>query len=82
MVYEKIHVGVLVEFYNSGSINPLVIYWENGQKIKIDKVLLRERAPCRSGGVLVERFLVKIQGEERIIYYDKEREIWFVEKLI
>ncbi|MBO7345149.1 MAG: hypothetical protein J6U92_04340 [Clostridia bacterium] len=82
MVYEKIFVRVAVEFSKSGGIIPLKFWWKDGREIYIDKIIIRESAPCRSAGILMQRFTVKILGLERFIYYDKEKEIWFVERLI
>lgn len=82
MVYEKICVGVLVEFLKEGGIVPRRLCWGDGQEFQVDKVVIRENSPCHSGEILVQRFTIKISGQERYLYYDKENEIWFVERLI
>ncbi len=82
MVYEKICVRVVVEFPKGGGIIPQKLWWVDGQEIQVDKILIRESAPCRSGGILMQRFTVKILGQERYLYYDNENEIWFIERLI
>ncbi len=80
MAYEKITIDVTVKFLSNGGIKPLYIEWKDGQRYKIDRIIIRETAPCRSGVILVERFRVMISGKERYLYYDKEKEFWFVEK--
>ncbi len=82
MAYEKIPIKLIAEFLKSGGIKPLIIEWSDGQKFGIDRVILRENKPCHSGEILVERFTVKIDGQERYLYYEKNKELWFVEKKI
>ena len=82
MAYEKIPVKVTAEFSKNGGIKPIVLEWNDGQKFIIDRVVLRENKPCRSGEILVERFTVKINGQERYLYYEKIKELWFVERKI
>ena len=80
MDYVKIYVRVRVEFLSTGGIVPLSLFWKDGNEFLIDKVKLKERAPCKSGGVLPIRFTVMMQGKEKYLYYEREKERWFVEK--
>ena len=80
MNYVKIYVRTVCEFFVDGGIKPLYIEWTDGKVFTIDRVKLVERKPCKSGGVLPRRYTVVIGGKQRYLYYEREKERWFVEK--
>ena len=68
MRYEKIYVKVPVNFD-----------WF-GQRITIDKVMERKKAPPEHvGAYLTDVFVCKIRGKERKIYFEREENRWFIE---
>ncbi len=82
MRYEKVYVGIKARFLSEGGMRPTELIWRDGRKYSIDKVKFIERAPARSGGVLVKRYTVVMDGLEKYLFYDKENERWFVEKKV
>lgn len=80
MNYVKIYVRAVCEFSSDGGIKPLNIEWVDGRKFAIDRVKFVERKPCLSGGVLPRRYTVIMGGQQKYLYYEKEKERWFIEK--
>ncbi len=82
MIYEKVYVKTVCEFSLNGNIRPLYIVWCDGVRYDIDKLKLVELKPCRSGGVLPERYTVVIRGKQKYLYYERNKRRWFVEREI
>ena len=82
MDYEKIYVDVTAEFSRKGGMRPKIIVWGDGQKFEIDNVKEICRAPCKSGGVLPKRYTVTVWGKQKYLYFEREKERWFVEREI
>lgn len=80
MEYEKISVEVIVRFRASGGMRPLYIVWEDGKRYAIDRVNFAERAPAHVSAVLPMRYTCMIGGKEKYLYFESERECWFVER--
>ena len=80
MVYEKVYVKVLAEFSLSGGMIPTAIVWRDGERYYIDRVKEKVLAPCRSGGILTTRYTVVVYGKEKYLYYEKDKERFFVER--
>ena len=82
MIYEKVYVKTVCEFLRSGGIRPLEIIWVNGKRYSVDRVKEIERKPCKSGGILPVRYTIFVLGQQKYIYYEPQRERWFVEREI
>lgn len=82
MYYQKQMVEVIALFNSDGKIIPLEIIWIDQKRYRIDKVLSKTRVPSRTGGLLVERYCILVEGQQRYLYYQKEGEKWFVEKMV
>lgn len=82
MVYEKVYVKVLAEFSLSGGIFPTAIVWRDGETYYIERIKEKVLAPCRSGGVLTKRYTIVICGKEKYLYFEKDKERFFVEREI
>lgn len=82
MIYEKVYVRTVCEFLRSGGIRPLEIVWADGKRYQIDRIKSIERAPCKSGGILPDRYTVMVLGQQKYIYYETQRQRWFVEREI
>lgn len=79
MRYEKIYVEVTVIFTENGEFFPVNFDWF-GQRITIDKVTERKKAPPEHvGAYLTDVFVCKIRGKERKIYFEREENRWFIE---
>ena len=71
------NVEVIAKFDTAGGITPLMIVWEDGRKLPIDRVTdVRRAASLKAGGVGL-RYTVVIYGKQRYLYY--EEPLWFVE---
>lgn len=71
------NVTVKALMKHTGEIQPLSIFWDNGEEIVIDKVLdSRPRASLKGGGMGI-RYHVRIGSKERFIFLDGF--VWFVE---
>jgi hypothetical protein len=77
MEIEKRYVAVDVSFDDQGKMTPKRIYWEDGHKYEIDKVLdSRQAASLKAGGQGI-RYTVKILGKEKYLWFEEPK--WFVE---
>lgn len=74
----KVYVEVTARFDIDGQIHPLSISWANGKTYEIDRVLdVRRAASLKAGGVGI-RYLCRILGKERFLFYENPK--WFVER--
>lgn len=84
----KIYVRVTSECDTGGNVIPLVVYWEDGSRFDVDRVLdVRNAASLKAGGYGL-RYRVRLSSEEfhirnreRYLYYEYglKPERWFVE---
>ena len=72
----KRYVDVLVLMKKDHQMVPQKLYWDNGREYSIDKVFRVEKRASQVGGGGI-RYEVKIQGQIRYLYYEKDR--WFIE---
>ncbi|MBQ9047173.1 MAG: hypothetical protein IJ120_04650 [Solobacterium sp.] len=72
----KRYVDVVLMQKKTGRIVPLYLFWEDGRKYKIDKVISAERRASPVGGCGI-RYACMIQGERRNLYLEKDK--WFIE---
>lgn len=73
----KVYVEVEVLFDIDGRMVPKSIHWEDGRVYQIDKVLDSRRAASLKAGGQGIRYLCRIHGKEKYLYYDEPK--WFVE---
>ena len=76
---EKHYVPVVVRFDEQGQLRPLTIEFDEGHKYPVDRVLDVCRAACQTVGGVVVRYTVRVRGQERYLWLEKDR--WFVEAL-
>ncbi|MDD4081408.1 MAG: hypothetical protein PHP02_08380 [Eubacteriales bacterium] len=74
---EKIYVGVLSLTHPDGSIVPLKLIWPDGRQWEIDRMLDVRPGVARKAGGEGMRFLCRISGHERELWYSHGQ--WFVE---
>lgn len=72
----KRYIDVVVVQKKDGSMIPIYLYWENGRKYKIDKVISKERRVSKVGGCGI-RYTCLIHGYRRNLFYEKDK--WFIE---
>ncbi|MEA5018645.1 MAG: hypothetical protein VB009_08060 [Erysipelotrichaceae bacterium] len=74
----KIYIDVVSIHYKSGTIKPLFIVWENGQKYAIDKVKNITRAASLKAGGCGIRYTCMINNQERYLFLEENK--WFIER--
>ena len=75
--YDKVYVEVVVEFNIDGKMIPKSLRWDDGTTYEIDKILDERRAASLKAGGQGIRYLCRIHGKERYLFYEKPK--WFVE---
>ncbi len=75
--YDKVYVEVVVEFNIDGKMIPKFLRWEDGTIYEIDKILDERRAASLKAGGQGIRYLCRIHGKERYLFYETPK--WFVE---
>lgn len=60
-------------------MKPLSLVWEDGRTFAIDRVKAVEHASARVGAILPVRYTCVILGREKWLYFEPERQRWFVE---
>lgn len=77
---KKTYVAVLGRWSEAGTITPLLIFWKEGRRFAVDKVLdCRPMASTRAGGYGL-RYTCRIGGQLTFLYYEPENRRWFVEE--
>lgn len=74
----KRYVDVDVHFRSDGTFLPKYIYWDDGKKFEVDRILGIKEAASRKAGGQGLQFLIRVLGKETCIYYEDPR--WFVEE--
>ena len=73
----KVFVDVIAKFDIVGNIFPLSIYWEDGRKFEVDRLLdVRPAASLKAGGAGM-RYKVRVCNKETFLFYEEGK--WFVE---
>ena len=72
----KKYVEVTAHHNAQGFVRPLILWWDDGRKYEIDRVLdVRRAASLKAGGIGI-RFTCRILGKERYLYLDEDK--WYV----
>jgi len=77
---EKRYVPVVVRFDTEGQLRPLTIEFDEEHKYSVDRILDVCRAACQTVGGVGVRYTVRVQGQERYLWLEKDR--WFVEAIV
>ncbi len=78
VVKKYVKVATLVE--EDGSIKPLCVFWDDGRRFEIDRIIdCRPAASLKAGGQGV-RYTCRILGTESYLYFENPR--WFVEEKV
>ncbi len=72
----KKYVEVTAHHNAQGFVRPLILWWDDGRKYEIDRVLdVRRAASLKAGGIGI-RYTCRILGKERYLYLDEDK--WYV----
>lgn len=83
MQYEKVYVGMVLFVDTDGNSKPVALEWTDGARYSISKVIDRRIAPpSHVGSSPTVRYTVLMQGHQKVVYYEKFYNKWFVEKQI
>ncbi|NLH64111.1 MAG: hypothetical protein GX478_07995 [Erysipelotrichaceae bacterium] len=74
----KRYVDVEVRMQKDRTMVPLRLVWDDGRKYEIDKVGRAEKRASQVGGCGI-RYEVKIHGQYRYLFFEKDR--WFIESV-
>ncbi|MHB1152639.1 MAG: hypothetical protein ACYCWE_18055 [Eubacteriales bacterium] len=83
----KVYVDVIVAFDKIGSVKPIQLVWEDGEKFDIDRVLdVRPAAAMKAGGQ-GDRYTIRVHGKESFLFFERNSlgngsnlGRWFVER--
>ena len=76
---EKRYVPVVVRFDAEGQLRPLEIEFDEEHRYAVERVLDVCRAACQTVGGVGVRYTVRVQGQERYLWLEKNR--FFVEAI-
>lgn len=74
----KVYVRVAAIFSPDGKLQPMYIWWEDGRRYAIDRVLDVCRAASTKAGGIGLRYFCMVQGHETNLYFEEDR--WYVER--
>lgn len=83
----KKYVSVDVHFQENGQMLPRTIYWEDGVRYPVDRVISIDRAAAQRAGGQGDRYFISVGGKKTAIFFehttDQETSSipgrWFVE---
>lgn len=75
---EKIYVKVRADHLPDGRILPLMFRSEDGDAVRIDRILDVREAPSLKKGGQGTRYTCRIGAHEIYLFHDRDR--WFVEE--
>ena len=85
--YVKVYVEVIVKVNADGSIRPLMLIWEDGEKFEIDRILDIRQAPALKAGGQGDRYKIMVQGKQSYLFFERSTNLtgnvigrWFVER--
>ena len=72
----KVYVGVESYTDEIGHTCPHFVYWQDGRRFEIQKILEERRSVCIGAGGRGTRYTCLINGEKRFLFFEGPR--WFV----
>ena len=83
----KVYVQVSATFGEDGRVCPRALYWEDGRKYTIARVLAVRPAAAERAGGQGDRYTVQINGKQSYLYFEHNPAYgtpilgrWFVER--
>ncbi|MBT9144058.1 MAG: hypothetical protein DDT29_02472 [Dehalococcoidia bacterium] len=76
--HNKVYVTVEALFYPDGRLTPVALWWENGCRYTIDRVMdICRAASLKAGGIGI-RYTCTVMGRQIYLFYEEDR--WFMER--
>ena len=77
--WQRVYIGVTVEFDAAGTMLPRALTWTDGRIYEIDRVLdIRRAAALKSGGQ-GDRYTVSIAGQQRQLFFEHSAERYSIQ---
>ena len=74
----KVYVKVAAIFSPDGKLKPMCLWWEDGRRYAIDRILdVCRTASTKAGGIGL-RYACIVHGHETYLYFEEDR--WYVER--
>ena len=70
-------IDVICLIKSDGTVTPLTIFWEDGRRFEIDKIIDKKRCASTKGGGKGIRYICRILGKEKHLFFDHD--LWWVE---
>ena len=70
-------IDVLCLMKNDGTVTPLTIFWEDGRKFEIDKIIDKRKCASTKGGGKGTRYTCLILSKEKHLFFDHD--LWWIE---
>jgi len=74
----KAYIKVEAIFHPDGKLLPLALWWENGRRYTVDRVLDICRAASLKAGGTGMRYTCLVSGRQIYLFYEEDR--WFMER--
>ena len=71
------YVDVICKMSTDGNVTPLSIFWSDGRKFEIDKILDKRKCASTKGGGKGIRYTCKICGHQKYLFLNDY--FWWVE---
>lgn len=79
MEYKKVWIEVVTRFLSEGGMRPEELVWSDGRRYLIERVRFVERVPAHVPSMLPVRYTCMIGGKEKYLYFEPQKQRWFVE---
>lgn len=76
----KRYVAVDIHTDEAGQTTPKLIYWPDGRRFEVDRILEVKKAASTRAGGLGLRYKVRILGKETFLFFEDPR--WFAEEIV
>ena len=76
---ERRYVGVKALTATDGNVTPIEIFWGDGRRFSVDRVIEVCRAHSITAGGCGVRYKSRVRGRETHLFFDEYRKAYFVE---
>lgn len=76
----KVYVKVEAHFYPDGQVLPVALWWEDGRRYTVDRVLDVCRAASLKAGGLGIRYSCRVHSKHVYLFYEDGTGRWFMER--
>ena len=76
--HNKVYVKVEALFHTDGRLIPVALWWEDGCRYPVDRVIdICRAASLKAGGIGI-RYTCTVLGRQIYLFYEEDR--WFMER--